>query len=115
SAAVMRCYPDGRELELVAWGLRNAYGLGFLPDGRLLAVDQGADDRGSRPVANAPDLLFGIRGGAWYGWPAYIGGDPITDARFRPETGPAPAFVLANHDALPPPARPLLEFPPHAC
>ena len=27
---------------LVAWGLRNAYGLGFLPDGTLLATDQGA-------------------------------------------------------------------------
>jgi glucose/arabinose dehydrogenase len=115
TAAILRCDAEGGALELVAWGLRNAYGLGFLPDGRLLAVDQGADDRGSRPVANAPDLLFEIRGGAWYGWPDYIGGDPITDARFRPETGLAPAFVLANHDALPPPARPLLTFPPHAC
>ena len=43
TASVMRCNPDGTELELVAWGLRNAYGLGFLPDGRLLAVDQGAE------------------------------------------------------------------------
>jgi hypothetical protein len=58
TASVMRCNLDGSGLELVAWGLRNAYGLGFLPDGRLLAVDQGPDDRGSRPVGNAPDLLF---------------------------------------------------------
>ena len=57
----MRCNPDGSGLELVAWGLRNAYGLGFLPDGRLLATDQGADDRGSRPVGNAPDMLFEVR------------------------------------------------------
>src|SRR5262249_28411971 len=54
TAGVMRCNADGSDLELVAWGLRNAYGLGFLPDGRLLATDQGADDRGSRPVGNAP-------------------------------------------------------------
>src|SRR5947209_8035464 len=52
TAAVMRCHPDGSGLELVAWGLRNAYGLGFLSDGRLLATDQGPDDRGSRPVGN---------------------------------------------------------------
>ncbi|MBW3560740.1 MAG: PQQ-dependent sugar dehydrogenase, partial [Proteobacteria bacterium] len=113
TAAVLRCDPDGSALELVAWGLRNAYGLGFLPDGRLLATDQGADDRGSRPVGNAPDLLFEVRQGAWYGWPDFIGGDPITAERYRPERGPAPTFVLANHDELPPPERPLLEFPPH--
>ncbi len=33
TAAVMRCNPDGSDLELVAWGLRNAYGLRFLDDG----------------------------------------------------------------------------------
>jgi glucose/arabinose dehydrogenase len=65
TAAMMRCNPDGTDLELVAWGLRNAFGLGFLPDGRLLAIDQGADDRGSRPVGNAPDALYEVRPGAW--------------------------------------------------
>ncbi len=114
TAAVMRCNPDGSDLELVAWGLRNAFGLGFLPDGRLLATDQGADDRGSRPVGNAPDLLFEIKEGAWYGWPDFIGGNPITDSKYRPERGPAPTFVLANHGELPPPEEPLLRFSPHA-
>lgn len=114
TAAVMRCRPDGSGLELVAWGLRNAFALGFLPDGRLLAVDQGADDRGSRPVGNVPDLLFEVRPGAWYGWPDFIGGDPITDAQYLPTRGSAPTFVLANHHELPPPERPLLRFPPHA-
>jgi Tn3 transposase DDE domain len=37
----MRCDRDGSNLELVAWGLRNPYGLAFLPDARLLAVDLG--------------------------------------------------------------------------
>jgi glucose/arabinose dehydrogenase len=114
TAAVMRCNPDGSDLELVAWGLRNAYGVGFLPDGRLLTTDQGADDRGSRPVGNAPDLLFEVRGGEWYGWPDFIGGDRIADVQYRPERGHVPAFVLANHGELPPPERPLLRFPPHA-
>src|SRR5215471_10402305 len=114
TAAVMRCNPDGSDLELVAWGIRNAFGLGFLPDGRLLAVDQGSDDRGSRPVGNVPDMLFEVRQGAWYGWPDFIGDDPITAEQYQPVRGPRPTFVLANHDELPPPERALLHFPPHA-
>lgn len=114
TAAIMRCNEDGSELELVAWGLRNAYGIGFLPDGRLLAVDQGADDRGSRPMGNVPDMLFDVRQGAWYGWPDFIGDVPITDPRYQPERGTAPTFLLANHNELPPPEKPLLCFPPHA-
>ncbi|HYN21506.1 MAG TPA: sugar dehydrogenase [Thermoanaerobaculia bacterium] len=110
TASVMRCRPDGSGLELVAWGLRNAYGLLFLPDGRLLAMDQGADDRGSRPVGNAPDLLFEVRRGAWYGWPDFVGGVPVTDPRFRPQRGPAPQPVLANHGELPPPEPPLMQL-----
>lgn len=114
TAAVMRCDLDGKGLELVAWGLRNAYGLGFLPDGRLLATDQGADDRGSRPVANSPDLLVQVRSGRWYGWPDFIGCEPITDPQFLPERGAPPQFLLANHEDLPPLEPPLLAFPSHA-
>lgn len=114
TAAIMRCDPDGAHLELVAWGLRNAFGLGFTPAGALLAVDQGTDDRGSRPIGNAPDLLFEVRPGGWYGWPDFIGGDPVTDPAYRPRRGPAPSFVLADHDRLPPPARPLVRFPAHS-
>lgn len=113
TASVMRCNEDGSDLELVAWGLRNAYGLGFLPDGRLLATDQGADDRGSRPVGNVPDMLFEVRKGAWYGWPDFIGDTPITHPRYQPEGGPSPTFVLANHNELPAPAKPLLCLPSH--
>jgi len=110
TASIMRCNPDGSELELVAWGLRNPYGLGFLPDGRLIATEQGSDDRGSRPIVNCPDLLFEVRRSAWYGWPDYIGGVPVMDARFHDDNGRAACFLLANHDELPRPERPLLEF-----
>jgi glucose/arabinose dehydrogenase len=114
TAGIMRCALDGSNLELVAWGLRNAYGLGFLPDGRLIATDQGADDRGSRPVGNAPDLLFQIQKDSWYGWPDFIGGEPITDAKYKPGRGPQPSFLLANHGELPAAERPLIRFPPHS-
>lgn len=114
TAAVLRCELDGSGLEVVAWGLRNSFGLGFLPDGRLLAVDQGPDDRGSRPIGNAPDLLFEVRNGAWYGWPDFVGGEPVTAAKFEPARGPHPSFLLADHDELPLPERPLVSFEPHA-
>src|SRR5919197_3579826 len=94
TAAMMRCNFDGTDLELVAWGLRNAFGLGFLPDGRLLAIDQGADDRGSRPVGNAPDALYEVRPGAWYGWPDFVGGEPLTDPRYVAARGPPPPFLF---------------------
>jgi glucose/arabinose dehydrogenase len=110
TAAVLRCRPDGSELSLVAWGLRNAYGLGFLPDGRLLATDQGADDRGSRPIGNAPDSLHVVEAGGWYGWPDFVCGRPVTDPAFRPQRGPQPRFILAAHEALPLPRRPVVEF-----
>ena len=113
TSAVLRANPDGSELELVAWGIRNAFGLRFLPDGRLLAMDQGADDRGSRPVANVPDYLWEVKPGAWYGWPDFMGGIPITDASFTPVTGDPPTFILANHDELPEPEKPLVEFTSH--
>jgi glucose/arabinose dehydrogenase len=113
SAGIMRCKRDGSDLELFAWGLRNAWGLVFSNDGRLLATDQGADERGSRPIANAPDSLFHVRQGGWYGWPDFVGGVPVHEERFRPACGPAPEFVLANHGELPKPETPLLAFPPH--
>jgi glucose/arabinose dehydrogenase len=113
TAAIMRCNLDGSDLKLVAWGLRNPYAIGFLPTGQLIAIDQGADDRGSRPIGNAPDVLFQVRKGAWYGWPDFIAGEPVTERQYKPERGSTPTFVLANHAALPQPERPRLLFPPH--
>jgi len=114
TSAVLRCRPDGSGLSLVAWGLRNAFGLGFLPDGRLLATDQGADDRGSRQIGNAPDSLYAVEPGGWYGWPDFVCGRPVTSAEFKPKRGSQPRFILANHDSLPPPKRPMVEFPINA-
>ena len=111
----MRCNLDGSDLELVAWGLRNPYGLTFLRDGRLLATEQGADARGSRPVWNCPDFLYEIHEGAWYGWPDFFGGQPITDDRFTRPDHTRQEFVLANHQELPPPRKPLMEFQVNAC
>jgi len=111
TASIMRCNIDGSGLELVAWGIRNAFGLGFLPDGRLIATDQGSDDRGSRPIGRVPEMLFEIKKGAWYGWPDFIGGVPVTNSRFKSSRGSELEFILSNHDELPEPEKPLVALP----
>lgn len=113
TASIMSCDLDGSNLEMVCWGIRNAYGLGFLPDGRLIASDQGSDDRGSRPIGFVSELVFEIKKGAWYGWPDFIGGIPVTDPQFFPKRRPGPKldFVLSNHHELPKPEKPLVKLP----
>jgi glucose/arabinose dehydrogenase len=108
NGTILRMNPDGSNLEVYAWGLRNPFGLAFGADGKLYAADNGYDDRGSRPVANAPDVIWQVREGAWYGWPDYVGGEPITDSKFRPPGKPALQFLMRQH---PPVEKPFLTLP----
>lgn len=101
--AILRTRLEGGPLELVAWGLRNPFGLAFAPDGRLFATENGFDERGSRPVFGGADYLWHIRPGGWYGWPDYAGGEPLTDPRYKSK-GKQPQFLLAQHPATPPKA-----------
>ena len=113
NGAVLRARPDGSGLEMVAWGLRNPYGLKMGPDGSLYATDHGFDARGSRPVEDAPDCFYRIDSGAWYGWPDFACGVPVTDPRFKPRDRPQPQFLVGNHPTETPP-RAVAEFDPHA-
>jgi glucose/arabinose dehydrogenase len=91
---------DGSDLRVYAWGLRNPYGLAFAPDGRLYATNQGARPLEPRPIAGDVDGLYDVQEGAWYGWPDYCGGAPVTDERFRQPGAPPHAPLLANHAEL---------------
>jgi glucose/arabinose dehydrogenase len=65
SAAILSFRPDGRDLRVVASGLRNPYGLAFV--GRTLyATVNGKDKLGD---AEPAELVVRIRQGANYGWP----------------------------------------------
>lgn len=112
SGSILRANPDGSNLEVFAWGLRNPFGLKFDIEDRLFATNQGYDARGSRPIANAPDSLEIITQGVWYGWPDYAGGEPVTSPRFRPEGGVQPEFLLTNHPNIPP--NPYAVIPPYS-
>ncbi len=113
SAAVYRANADGSGLEVYAWGIRSPFGFAFGPDGRLYMTDQAVDDKGARGAANAPDVLWTIEQHAWYGWPDYLGGQPITEERFKPRfpLSRDPAFVQRDHPEV---RQPLVRFEPHA-
>lgn len=84
----------GADPERLAWGLRNPIGVACSPDGRIFATEGGMEERGSRPIAGAPDNLWEIRPGSYYGWPDFASGIPVTEARFRLPGHPQPRRLL---------------------
>lgn len=100
NGAVLRVRPDSRDLELVAWGFRNPFGVAFAPDGRLFVTDNSYDDRGSRPVWGTGDYLWQVEQGRWYGWPEFAGGVPISV--FDPPGEREPITLLAEMPGEPP-------------
>lgn len=76
SGTILRMNPDGSQLEVYAWGLRNPYGVMWSPEGTLYATENGFDICGSRPIANDEEDIYVITPGAWYGWPDYAMGLP---------------------------------------
>jgi len=112
SGAILRCRPDGTELEVVAWGLRNPYGLAFGPDGRLFATEHGMDARSKRQILGDFDDLYEIEHGRWYGWPDFASGIRLDDARWG-DGGQGREPVLAEFPEADPP-KPVVSFKPHA-
>lgn len=112
SGSILRANPDGSNLELVAWGLRNPFRIKFDRFDRLFASNHGMDVRGSRPINNSPDEFQIIYSGIWYGWPDYTGGLPVTMPQFKPQNYPQPQFLLAQHTMYPP--KPFAAFTPHS-
>lgn len=110
TGSILRSNVNGTGLELVAWGLRSISYLRFDNRQRLFVCNNGYDIRGSRPIANAPDEFHIITEGAWYGFPDYSAGEPVTSPRFKPETGQQPEFLLYSHPSIPP--KPYAIFPP---
>jgi glucose/arabinose dehydrogenase len=95
TGAIMRVPISGGQVELVAWGLRNPFGVAFSLSGQLYATDSGCEPRGGRPFAAAPDVLWKVQQGAWYGWPDYQAGE-------RPGPAGAPLPLLAHDPSTPP-------------
>jgi glucose/arabinose dehydrogenase len=112
TGAVLRCNLDGSELETVAWGLRNPYGLAFRQDGRLFATEHGMDERGGRKIVDDLEDFYEIHENAWYGWPDFASGIRLDDPYWG-EAGSGREPVLAEHPD-PAPPKPVVTFAPHA-
>ena len=112
SGTIHRCNPDGSDLELVAWGLRNPYGLAFAADGRLYATEHGMDNRSKRHIVGDFDDLYEIEEGRWYGWPDFASGIRLDDPAWG-EGGQGREPVLAEFPD-PEPPKPVVSFKPHA-
>ena len=112
TGAIMRVRPEGGPVELVAWGVRNTFGLAFSPDGQLYATENGYDARGSRPVVSSLDHLWRIEPGTWYGWPDYSGGVRLDDQEFVRKGEVPTKMVLLEHPNIPP--KPVAFFGVHS-
>lgn len=113
SGAVLRVPPAGGAPELVAWGFRNPFGLAFSPDGTLFVTDNGYDDRGSRPVFGAADVLWKVTGGEWFGWPDFSAGMRLDQGdQFKPPGEEKPKLLLGNYPSVPP--QPAAILPVHS-
>jgi glucose/arabinose dehydrogenase len=114
TGSVLRMPVGGGNIELVAWGFRNPFGLAVSPDGRLFVTENGYDDRGSRPVWGTGDVLWEVKQGMWYGWPDFSAGKAISnDGEFEvpgekkvkpvlqkyPNLPPKPAAIFGVHSA----------------
>jgi glucose/arabinose dehydrogenase len=108
--SIARFNADGSGFELVAWGLRNPFGVQFDRNGQLWTTFHGADVRGSRNVFNDPDYLVRVEEGAFYGFPDYFDGRPVTDARFNAPEKAEPTFLWKEH---PPRAAAFVTFSSH--
>ena len=111
SGAILRCNPDGSDLEVVGWGLRNPYGLAFAADGSLYATEHGMDARSKRHIVGDFDDLYLIEEGRWYGWPDFASGIRLDDPRWG-GGGQGREPVLAEFPEEQPPF-PVVSFKPH--
>lgn len=103
NGAVMRIPLQGGKPELVAWGLRNPFGMALSPEGKIFITENGFDDRGSRPVWGAGDVLWEVKEGQWYGWPDFSAGKPLKDFKEFKVPGKAAAKpLLQQYPGVPP-------------
>ncbi|MGC9665317.1 PQQ-dependent sugar dehydrogenase [Planosporangium sp. 12N6] len=109
SSGLWRAQPDGSEMELVAWGIRNPYGMAFGEDGDLYVTDNDFEETSDRAIQGDPDRIWRIEAArrphgshprpAWYGFPDICGdGLPAWHESHLPRRGQ--------------PAEPLIEDPP---
>ncbi|WP_017733595.1 PQQ-dependent sugar dehydrogenase [Nafulsella turpanensis] len=105
NSAVWRSKPDGSDVELLAWGIRNPFGMAINEEGELYVSDNDFEEKGERAIAKDPDRIWHIKNAKqpfgsvktpdWYGFPDICGdGLPVNHEKHHPEKGkPADLFL----------------------
>jgi glucose/arabinose dehydrogenase len=124
SSGVWRSQADGSDMELLAWGIRNPYGMAINETGELYVADNDLEEKGERAVANDPDRIWHIKNARqpfgqvktpdWYGFPDICAdGLPVNHPSHLPTKGEAAELLLQNPPPWAGPAA-FLEKP-HSC
>ena len=107
NTGIWRCKPDGTEVELIAWGVRNPWGMVFGDDGELYVADLCMEEKDPRPVGQDPGKIWRITSARqphgtvkvpdWYGFPEICGdGLPVWHDAHAPRRGPRPTPLIEN-------------------
>lgn len=96
NASILRYDLNKNEFITYATGIRNVEGLAISSLGKLTAIVGGMEDNGVRAIKGDVDYIYDIKEKAWYGWPDFSGGDPITSPRFSDGSNKL-SFVISNH------------------
>ena len=98
TTCIMRSRPDGSDPELLAWGVRNPWGMAFDTKGDLYVADLCMKEKGDRSVGEDPGKVWHIKKARepfgsvttpdWYGFPEIAGGGlPVWDDKHAPNRG----------------------------
>ncbi|WP_347156659.1 PQQ-dependent sugar dehydrogenase [Pontibacter chitinilyticus] len=124
NSAVWRSRPDGTDVELLAWGIRNPFGMAINDAGDLYVTDNDFEEKGERAIANDPDRIWHIKNARqpfgsiqtpdWYGFPDLCGdGLPVNHEKHLPSRGTKAELLLENPPPWAGPAMFLEQ--PHSC
>jgi len=124
NSAVWRSKLDGSDVELLAWGIRNPFGMAFSEAGELYVSDNDFEEKGDRAIGEDPDRIWHIKNASkphgtvttpdWYGFPDLAGdGLPVWHEKHRPNRGQPAQPFLENPPKWAGPAAVLI--PPHTC
>ncbi|PRY03391.1 glucose/arabinose dehydrogenase [Pontibacter ummariensis] len=124
NTGVWRSKPDGTDVELLAWGIRNPFGMAINEAGDLYVSDNDFEEKGERAVANDPDRIWHIKNARqpfgsvskpdWYGFPDICGdGLPVNHEKHLPGRGTPAELLLKNPPEWAGPAAFLEQ--PHSC
>lgn len=95
NGSIMTYNFESKKINIYSHGIRNINGWDIDSEGKLKGIVGGMENIGQRPVQDDKDYIYEFNKGAWYGWPDYSGGDPITSPRFTDSK--KIEFLIENH------------------